>query len=355
MRQITRLSLISAGLALGVSALASGGIGPGSPAPKLDVKTWYKGTPVKQLDPNKTYVVEFWATWCGPCIQTIPHVTELAKKNKDVTFIGVSIWEEDEGTKIKDFVAKMGDKMDYNVGYSGNQTGMSQSWMEAAAQNGIPSAFIVKNGTIQWIGHPMNMDKPLAEVKAGTFDLKAFKVQFDKEAEATRAQMAARAEMTAASKLITEGKFAEAKTKIDALEKQYPTMKASLDNLRFSMLAKQDPAAWDAKAKQMAASKNQMQLQALIAFAMNQTRAGGDVALGTKAMDYALDAAEENDLLTFYNGASFFNAIKEYKKALVWADKAVAAIPTSQFKDNEQAKTAIKKLRDDVAAKANAG
>ena len=44
----------------------------------------------------------------------IPHLTELAKKHKDITFIGVSAFERDTSL-VKPFVAKMGDKMDYHV------------------------------------------------------------------------------------------------------------------------------------------------------------------------------------------------------------------------------------------------
>lgn len=355
MRQLHRHILITAGLALGVTAANAAGIGPGSPAPALDVKTWYKGTPVKGFEKNKTYVVEFWATWCGPCITSIPHVTKLAKENKDVTFIGVSIWEEDEGTKIKDFIAKMGDKMDYNVGYSGNKTGMSQTWMEAAGQNGIPSAFIIKNQQIQWVGHPMSMDKPLAEIKAGTFDLAGFKTQFDKQAEATRAANAARAEVAAVQKMIADGKYADAKAKLNEIEAKSPAMKPQLESVRFVLLAKEDPAAWEVKAKTMATSKDPMQSNLLVNFAMMQTQKGGDIAMGTKAIELVLENAAENDLLAFYNAANFYSMLKDYKTGLKWANKAVAAIPNSQFKDNEQAKEAITKMRDDLASKANAG
>ena len=63
---------------------------------------------------GKNYVVEFWATWCGPCKASIPHLTELQKKNPSVTFIGVSVWEPDQD-KVKPFVEEMGDKMAYRV------------------------------------------------------------------------------------------------------------------------------------------------------------------------------------------------------------------------------------------------
>ena len=86
----------------------------GDPAPKLAVSGWVKGDKVDQFEPGKTYVVEFWATWCGPCLQSIPHLTELAHKYKDVRFIGVDAFERDLD-KVRPFVHEMGDKMDYGV------------------------------------------------------------------------------------------------------------------------------------------------------------------------------------------------------------------------------------------------
>ena len=50
---------------------------------------------------------------------------------------------------------------------------MAKTWMEASGQNGIPTAFIVnKEGKIAWIGHPMEMERPLEKIIAGTWDLK---------------------------------------------------------------------------------------------------------------------------------------------------------------------------------------
>lgn len=49
-------------LAGGPFAKAESYISPGSPAPKLEIKTWVKGEPIKAFKPNEVYVVEFWAT-----------------------------------------------------------------------------------------------------------------------------------------------------------------------------------------------------------------------------------------------------------------------------------------------------
>jgi thiol-disulfide isomerase/thioredoxin len=64
----------------------------GKPAPALQVTGWLNGKPVTLASlKGKIVVLDFWATWCGPCIASIPHNNELAAKYKDqgVVFIGV--------------------------------------------------------------------------------------------------------------------------------------------------------------------------------------------------------------------------------------------------------------------------
>lgn len=140
----------------------------GDPAPPLKISKWVKGDAV-DLAKGKgknIYVVEFWATWCGPCIRGIPHLTEMqeAYKEKGVIFIGVS---NEKPGKVTPFVKKMGDKMDYTVAVDKNKA-TSQAYMGAFKVNSIPHAFIVdREGNLAWHGHPMaEMDKVLDDIIA---------------------------------------------------------------------------------------------------------------------------------------------------------------------------------------------
>jgi thiol-disulfide isomerase/thioredoxin len=138
----------------------------GDPAPALSISAWIKGEEVKldEVKGKKIVVVEFWATWCGPCRSSIPHLTALQKKFADrgVVFVGVS---SEDAAKVRPFVDQMGDKMDYIVATdNNNQT--SDAFIKAYGQSGIPCAFIVdREGRVAWVGHPMgDLEKNLEKL-----------------------------------------------------------------------------------------------------------------------------------------------------------------------------------------------
>lgn len=159
----------------------------GMKAPPLTIQEWVKGRPVQVGKPGDTnlYVVEFWATWCGPCRVSIPHLTQLQKRFADrgVVFIGIS---DEPVEKVKPFVQEMGAKMDYTVAVDREQQ-TSQDYLTPFEVQGIPHAFVVgRDGRILWEGHPMmSLDKTLEEILTGRYDLNKAKVsgQFLKDAQ----------------------------------------------------------------------------------------------------------------------------------------------------------------------------
>ncbi|MGC9940314.1 MAG: TlpA disulfide reductase family protein [Verrucomicrobiota bacterium] len=182
----SRITLVLCSLALALSIQSvPARLDIGDPAPELHPAKWIKGESITEFKTNQVYVVEFWATWCGPCKANIPHLTELAKKYGDqVAIAGISIWESTDPTdtgyirKVVDFVKHEGDKMDYRVAVDGPQGDIANTWMKAAGENGIPASFIVgKDGNIAWIGHPAKLDEALQQVLDGKFDEAAARSQ----------------------------------------------------------------------------------------------------------------------------------------------------------------------------------
>lgn len=230
------LLALVAGVAMVCSGRAAATLKVGDDAPKLQVGKWVQGEPVKQFEPGKVYVVEFWATWCGPCRESIPHLNALYQKFKDkgVVVIGQDVSEEDE-SGVPAFVKKMGTNMTYRVALDDKsqikEGAMNTTWMEAAGQNGIPTAFIVnKQGKVVWIGHPMTMTEKLWT------DILADKYDFAKEA-ANQAKMK---EISDKLRTAVMGeKWDEANSLVDELAKLDPENTISPQFMKVNLLLMQ--------------------------------------------------------------------------------------------------------------------
>jgi thiol-disulfide isomerase/thioredoxin len=165
-------------------------LGIGSPAPKLDIEHWIQDgngffKPVTEFKPGNVYVVEFWATWCPPCVASMPHLAELQNRYRGQNVQIISISDEPLKT-VKAFLERKTDGPDgdettfaeITASYSlttDPDRSAHEDYMEAAQQQGIPTSFLVgKDGMIEWIGHPMEIDEPLEQVVKGTWNRQEF-------------------------------------------------------------------------------------------------------------------------------------------------------------------------------------
>ncbi|HPM23728.1 MAG TPA: redoxin family protein [Phycisphaerae bacterium] len=168
-------------VAVGILAAPAMALDLGDAAPPLKVEKWVKGGPIdlKNGKDKSIYLIEFWATWCGPCRASIPHLTELQKKYKDkgLVVIGVSVDNEKTRDNVKPFVDDMGDKMGYAVALDQKEDGTSTAYMKPFELDGIPSAFLVdKAGKLVWLGqgYPLvGVEEAIDQILAGKYDLKA--------------------------------------------------------------------------------------------------------------------------------------------------------------------------------------
>jgi len=307
----------------------------GDKAPPLGTGEWVKGDPVDEFESGKVYVIENWATWCGPCIAAIPHVTEIQHKYKDqgLIVIGQNMWESDPSA-VEPFVEKMGDKMDYRVVMdepSGQEGYMAKNWMAAAGRNGIPCAFIVdQKGTIAWIGHPMQMEPVIKKVLAGDYDAKA-------EAEKEKQFNELGQKLTQAMR---DDNKDEALKIADEMSKLRPEMAGQLAMMRFEMLKEED--RWDeAYAAAEKAIPTIEDAQALNTLAWRivdpeDPYPQQNLEVAKKAADRANELTNGEDAMILDTVARVYWLRGDKKKALEFQQKAVDLNDDPQF-DKEMA------------------
>jgi thiol-disulfide isomerase/thioredoxin len=295
----------------------------GADAPPLQIEKWLKGDAVAAFAPGKVYVVEFWATWCGPCIASMPHLTELQAewKDKGVTIIGVT--SEDPNNSLDKAAAMVETKaegMGYTVAWDqGRKT--NEAYMKASGQNGIPCSFLVDaKGKLAYIGHPMMLDIPLREVVAGTWDPVKGKEKVDAAMKQLRA-------LTQDIKADTP----EGNAKIDAFVAEYPMFAAQIANTRFTLLlqaGKLDKAfATGAKIVEASIQKKDTNGLNEVAWAIVDPEA----KLEKRDLDLAMKAAAKAVELTKAKDANILDTLarvwfwkKDYSKALELQTKAVS-------------------------------
>ena len=211
----------------------------GDSAPQISIGKWIKGDAVESFAKDQVYVVEFWATWCGPCLANMPHLASLQTEYGDkVTFIGITAEDNDVVSEFMTQDSRGGkpwsEVLTYTIALDkGRET--NAAYMEAAGQNGIPCAFVVgKTGNVEWIGHPAAIDEPLKQVIDGTWDSTKARVEFLAERESGEILQQMAPKINAA---IQNGDYKTGVELIDQLITKFPE-NSNFRNARFQFLLK---------------------------------------------------------------------------------------------------------------------
>ena len=162
----------------------------GEKAPSIQVEKWLQGSASEILPGDgKLRVIEFWATWCPPCLETAPHLSGLQERYRaqGLEVVGITNQQEEQ---VLPFIADMREKMSYRIGIDRDDRTF-EAYLDALGVESIPYAFVVGgDGLILWHGHPMaeELEQVVAQVLEGNFSLEAALAQRAKHARTEKAK-----------------------------------------------------------------------------------------------------------------------------------------------------------------------
>ena len=131
----------------------------GQNAPELDIEKYLQAPEGKKslsALKGKVVVLEFWATWCAPCVAEIPHLNQLSEEFRDKQVQFISVTDESEDI-IAPFLKRQ--EMKSWIGLDADR-----SAFEAYGVRGIPRTFLIdQKGIIAASLHPVGLSSDLIE------------------------------------------------------------------------------------------------------------------------------------------------------------------------------------------------
>lgn len=118
------------------------------------------------LSADKTYVLNFWATWCAPCVKELPHFEEINKefkdKNTEVILVSLDFPSQIE-TKLKPYLKK--NKIKSKVILLDDSK--MNTWVPKVSENwdgGIPATLIVNPSNYNFYPKPFKKEELFTEI-----------------------------------------------------------------------------------------------------------------------------------------------------------------------------------------------
>jgi len=151
----TLVAVALAGLLI-ITLLFSGGEQEPVLAPDFSL-TNLDGDPVTLSDyAGQIVVLDFWATWCSPCIKSFPHLHEVIDRNQDQGVVLLVVSLDKTAQRARNYLVENGYSTANVLWESLDE---ARRVKELFGVVGIPRTFVIdRNGIIRYAGHPSDLD-----------------------------------------------------------------------------------------------------------------------------------------------------------------------------------------------------
>ena len=179
----TRILILCVIIAFAGNTFAQKDIAVGERAPELVITDYIQNVPLDKSVRNKYILLEFWATWCAPCLGAVPHLNELQDKYKNREDILVLSMTYEESEKVK----KTLKRVNFKTAVVSDQTKKTLQNFGVETKEGIsvPRTVLIDNkGIIKWIGNPYYLTDSIFDRFVNGMSLIPEKKQLNEKVEA---------------------------------------------------------------------------------------------------------------------------------------------------------------------------
>ena len=306
----------------------------GDVAPGLTGAKWLRGNPIVKWQEGHLYLLDFWATWCAPCLQMMPTHQALQDRYENNRFhvIGVAIWSQ-EGPMSPDQALEKHSGLTYAVAQDVGDR-LAGQFMGGTGTQGLPTFMLVdQQGRLAWVGEPgEEFDTVLEELIDGTFDLAAARKGdiVRRESQAIFSQI---------DDLRREGRPWEAAESVDKVIAIDPRENGWAYAMKYEILVGECNAPGEAKkeAENFLAKEPGLNPFFNYVFALRITRADGtggphqrELDLGLHLAKRAVDLSKEPNADYLASVARIYSLRGEMDDAVRWQQRAITVAPPAQ-------------------------
>jgi thiol-disulfide isomerase/thioredoxin len=127
----------------------------GQDAPEIVITDWLKNVPKSKGFSGKFIIIDFWATWCAPCLETIPHFNQMVKENRSNPNLVFLALTEEKVSKVMPMLKRV----PFNAVVV---TDTSRQTYDNFRANAIPFCVVIDNrNKIRWFGNPGSINSKI--------------------------------------------------------------------------------------------------------------------------------------------------------------------------------------------------
>ena len=145
----------------------------GDPAPPIPEVKWVRGEPISSWTPGHVYLVDFWATWCPPCVKGLRHLQTLHEQlaGQNVHMVALAIWPTPTSQPPEELLKRF-PELSYSIAIDSDNA-VADTFMPPTRSTGLPNTILIdRRGRLVWVGAPGDgLEDALEAVVEGEYDI----------------------------------------------------------------------------------------------------------------------------------------------------------------------------------------